>query len=77
MSDSPFYDEYARRFGTVPEYGTNPATSMLPSVGYPDPGLIGPNHNPRAETAGEQDHSDPWRYAGADANPPENPDGVA
>src|SRR5688572_21456757 len=26
---------------------------------------------PRADTAGEQDHTDPWAYAGEDASPPE------
>ena len=28
---------------------------------------------PRALTAGQQDHSDPWQYAGADADAPVNP----
>jgi len=29
--------------------------------------------DPIAVSAGEQDHSDPWRYAGDDAAPPEAP----
>jgi hypothetical protein len=29
--------------------------------------------DPLARTAGEQDHSDPWRYAGPVAEPPRNP----
>lgn len=28
---------------------------------------------PVAKTAGEQDHSDPWVFAGEDADPPVNP----
>lgn len=28
----------------------------------------------KAKTAGEQDHSDPWVYAGEDAEAPTNPD---
>lgn len=28
--------------------------------------------NPPAKTAGEQDHTDPWQYAGDDAPPPSN-----
>lgn len=28
-----------------------------------------------ATTAGEQDHTDPWVYAGDPADPPTNPDG--
>jgi hypothetical protein len=27
---------------------------------------------PHADTAGEQDHTDPWAYAGEDAAPPES-----
>lgn len=26
--------------------------------------------NPAAKTAGEEDHADPWQYAGEDADPP-------
>lgn len=26
-------------------------------------------------TSGDQDHSDPWKYAGANADPPVNSDG--
>lgn len=29
--------------------------------------------DPVAVTAGEEDHSDPWEFAGEDADPPENP----
>lgn len=29
--------------------------------------------NPAARTAGEEDHSDPWRFAGDDAAPPTDP----
>lgn len=35
---------------------------------------------PQAQTAGEDDHTDPWWYAGEDTDPPESgevPDGVA
>lgn len=28
---------------------------------------------PKAKTAGEQDHSDPWEYAGEVADAPTNP----
>lgn len=56
----------------APNPGENPAvTMMLPTIQpYPDPGLDVANSNPPAETAGEQDHSNPWFYAGADADPP-------
>jgi hypothetical protein len=37
---------------------------------YPDPGLPSPNATPPAETAGEQDHTNPWFYAGEDADRP-------
>ena len=32
-----------------------------------------PPDDPPARTAGEQDHSDPWRYAGGWAPPPGDP----
>lgn len=28
--------------------------------------------NPAAATAGEEDHSDPWLFAGEDADPPDD-----
>lgn len=31
-----------------------------------------PAQDPRAVTAGEQDHSDPWKYAGEEAPAPTN-----
>lgn len=31
--------------------------------------------DPPSTTAGEQDHTNPWVYAGAAADPPTNPDG--
>lgn len=34
------------------------------------------NAEPKAKTAGEQDHSDPWVYAGVDAEAPTNSEGV-
>lgn len=63
----------------APSPGRNPAlTQILPVVEpYPDPGPGLSNSNPPAETAGEQDHSDPWLYAGEDADPPGAVDGLA
>ncbi|MGH9288448.1 MAG: hypothetical protein ACRD0V_09210 [Acidimicrobiales bacterium] len=37
----------------------------MPTESTPDPG-------PPAPTAAEQDHSDPWAFAGQDADPPED-----
>lgn len=67
MGDSPFYDELSRRHHyDVPEqpHGQDLATTMLPAI---------PATEPVARTAGEQDHTNPWRYAEDPANPPENP----
>lgn len=30
------------------------------------------NYEPKAVTAAEQDHTDPWKYAGEEAAAPEN-----
>ena len=54
----------------APSPGTNPALTQIHTVSYPDPGLPSPNSNPPAETAGEQDHTNPWFYAGEPADPP-------
>ncbi len=35
------------------------------------------DEEPTATTAAEQDHSDPWAYAGDDADAPGDPDGGA
>ena len=47
-----------------PEQRTEPATGPIPQVQFLEP---------PAATAGEQDHTNPWWYAGEDADPPENP----
>lgn len=72
---------YRRLFEETPidlppsDPGRDPATTMLPAVtaSYPDPGPVLSNSNPPAETAGEQDHTNPWLYAGPDADPPGAP----
>ncbi|MFC5996967.1 hypothetical protein ACFQE5_22405 [Pseudonocardia hispaniensis] len=67
--DSPIYRQLSgETLIDVPEYG--PAhTVALPPVGYPDPGPELHTY-PVAVTAGEQDHSDPWRWAGDEADAP-------
>jgi len=55
--------------------GTDPATTMLPATvrygGAED--WVRPEPEPHALTAGQQDHSDPWAFAGEDADPPGAP----
>lgn len=64
------------RWDSAAPNGDPTVTQMLP-ITYPDPGPVLSNSNPPAETAGDQDHTDPWLYAGEDADPPGSPDGVA
>ncbi len=55
----------------------DPATSMLPAqtVRYGDAvdWMKPPDADPVARTAGEENHSNPWLYAGDDADPPGAP----
>lgn len=39
-------------------------------AGSTDWAATAPEPDPPAMTAGQEDHSDPWRYAGEDAAPP-------
>lgn len=76
MTDPWIYRRLAdERLMDVPDTagGTDPATTMLPAtVRYGDAeDWVRPE--PTALTAGQQDHSDPWAYAGEDADPPGAP----
>lgn len=53
--------------------GTDPATTMLPAYQLRYGTAIDwawPDTEQPARTAGEEDHSNPWFYAGDDADPP-------
>lgn len=72
MSDLPIYRQLADEYLLLdvdPGEGQEPAT-----VRYGDAvDWVRPPAEPTARTAGEQDHADPWAFAGADADPPGAP----
>jgi hypothetical protein len=78
VSDTPIYQRLAdEHLIDIPESRPDdaPALAMLGPVRYgehvdfPWP----PPAEPPARTAGQQDHTDPWAYAGPDADPPGAP----
>jgi hypothetical protein len=52
-------------------YGDGRHTLRQEAAPMPEPNGESTVEDPRADTAGEQDHSDPWAFAGEDADPPE------
>ncbi|MBW0090498.1 hypothetical protein I4I73_21405 [Pseudonocardia sp. KRD-184] len=78
--DRWLYDETAPTPITVADYDPSATRVDIPvvtagrveyagHVDYANPRPT-PQPDPPSMTAGQEDHSDPWRYAGEDADPP-------
>lgn len=54
----------------LPVYAAPDAEPVITDGSAADDTATGPVPVTPSRTAGEQDHTDPWRYAGAEADPP-------
>jgi hypothetical protein len=66
--DSTYEDPRSNPIAFLPVDAASPAVHYAGFTDWP-----GPPPEPPAESAGEQDHTDPTAFVGEDADPPVNP----